>query len=167
MSSAAGPVSSPAAPDALQWSVEACTIGRAMEILGEKWTIVVLREVFAGIRRFDDMRVRTHIPRQVLTNRLATLVDHGVLHRVPYQEPGARARSEYRLTDKGFDLYPVLIALAEWGDRHLADPAGPPLVFAHRDCGAPVHAVVTCDDGHAVGELREVLPKPGPGARRR
>lgn len=160
-------MSSTTSPEALNWSVENCTIGRAMEILGEKWTVVVLREVFAGIRRFDDMRVRTGIPRQVLTNRLATLVDNGVLHRVPYQEPGARARHEYRLTDKGFDLYPVMVAVATWGDRYLAGPEGPPLVFEHRDCGGRVGATLTCDHEHVVADLREVLPKPGPGARRR
>jgi DNA-binding HxlR family transcriptional regulator len=154
-------------PAALEWSLETCTIGRAMEILGEKWTIVVLREVFNGIRRFDDMRVRTQIPRQVLANRLAMLVDKGVLGRVPYQEPGARVRHEYRLTPKGFDLYPVLIAVAEWGDRYLADPEGPPLEFVHRDCGSPVHAGLHCADGHAVTDNRAVLPRPGPGARRR
>src|SRR5919112_6753945 len=117
---------------ALEWSVDTCTIGRAMEVLGERWTLVVLREVFNGVRRFDDMRVRTGIPRQVLTNRLATLVDSGVLRRVPYREPGARARHEYRLTGKGVDLYPVLLAVAEWGNRYLAEPEGPPIAFAHR-----------------------------------
>ena len=128
------------APAALEWSIDTCTIGRAMEILGEKWTIVVLREVFNGIRRFDDMRVRTGIPRQVLTNRL---------------------------TAKGFDLYPVMIAVAAWGDRHLAEPEGPPLEFVHRDCGSPVHMEIHCADGHPVTEPRAVLPRPGPGARRR
>jgi len=154
-------------PPALQWSLETCTIGRAMEILGEKWTVVVLREVFNGIRRFDDMRVRTGVPRQVLANRLAMLVDNGVLRREPYQEPGARVRHEYRLTPKGFDLYPMLIAVAEWGDRYLADPEGPPLEFVHRDCGSGVHVGLQCAGGHAVTDHREVLPRPGPGARRR
>ena len=152
---------------ALDWSIDTCTIGRAMEILGEKWTVVVLREVFNGVRRFDDMRVRTGIPRQVLTDRLNALVGHGVLHRVPYQEPGARARHEYRLTPKGFDLYPVLIALAGWGDRYLADPDGPPLRFVHRDCGAQTRVELRCADGHEVDEYRDVLPRPGPGAKRR
>ncbi|HEV7961367.1 MAG TPA: helix-turn-helix domain-containing protein [Actinoplanes sp.] len=154
-------------PEALNWSVDTCTIGRAMEILGEKWTIVVLREVFNGIRRFDDMRQRTGIPRQVLANRLASLVEHGLLRREPYQEPGARLRHEYRLTPKGFDLYPVLIALAEWGNRYLAEPEGPPLEFVHRDCGSPVHVEIHCADGQQVAEHRDVLPAPGPGARRR
>jgi DNA-binding HxlR family transcriptional regulator len=153
--------------DALDWSVEHCTLGRAMAILGEKWTVVVLREVFNGIRRFDDMRVRTRVPRQVLANRLATLVDHGVLRREPYREPGARVRHEYRLTKMGLDLYPVLIAVTEWGNRYLADPDGPPLQFVHRADEAPVHLEVRCEDGQTVTDYRELAPRPGPGARRR
>ena len=156
-----------ARPPALDWSVDSCTIGRAMGILGEKWTVVVLREIFTGVRRFADMRERTGIPRQVLTNRLASLVDHGLLRREPYQEPGARVRHEYRLTAKGLDLYPVLTAVMEWGDRYLADPAGPPLEMAHRDCGAPIHTELHCAQGHRVADYRQVAPRPGPGAKRR
>lgn len=137
-----------------------------MAVLGEKWTVVVLREVFNGVRRFEDMRERTGIPRQVLTNRLAMLVGQGVLHRVPYREPGARSRDEYRLTDKGFDLYPVLVAVREWGDRYLADPGGSPIEFIHRDCGADVRSYLRCENGHEVDNPRDVLPQPGPGARR-
>jgi DNA-binding HxlR family transcriptional regulator len=154
-------------PDALEWGVDNCTIGRAMDILGEKWTMVVLREVFSGIRRFDDMRVRTRIPRQVLANRLVALVGHGVLRREPYREPGARVRHEYRLTEKGFDLYPVMIALAGWGNRYLADQEGPPIQFVHRDCAAELQSEIHCAGGHQVTDTREVLPRPGPGARRR
>lgn len=138
-----------------------------MEVLGEKWSVVVLREVFNGIWRFDDMRVRTGVPRQVLANRLAALVEQGVLKKVPYQEPGSRVRHEYRLTAKGLDVYPVLITLLEWGNRYLADPGGPPLRFEHRDCGADVHAELHCAEGHLVKDPREVVPQPGPGARRR
>jgi DNA-binding HxlR family transcriptional regulator len=154
-------------PRALEWSVDNCTIGRAMAILGERWTIVVLREVFNGVFRFDDMRERTNIPRQVLTNRLARLVDNGVLRRVPYREPGARPREEYRLTEKGFDLYPLLVAVREWGDRYLADPGGPPLQTVHRGCGAEVHATLMCEHGHVGVAPRDVVPRPGPGAVRR
>ena len=156
-----------ARPEALDWSVETCTIGRAMAVLGEKWTIVVLREVFNGVRRFADMREHTGIPRQVLTDRLASLVEHGVLRREPYREPGARIRHEYRLTAKGLDLYPVRVAVKEWGDRYLADPGGPPLTLVHRDCGAEVHTELHCADGHAVDAYRDVAPRPGPGAIRR
>ncbi|RGC65965.1 putative HTH-type transcriptional regulator YybR [Micromonospora sp. MW-13] len=144
-----------------------CTIARAMAILGERWTLVVLREVFNGIRRFDDMRVRTGIPRQVLTNRLATLVEQGVLRREPYREPGSRVRHEYRLTGKGLDLWPVLVAVLGWGDRYLADPDGSPLSVEHRDCGAEVRAELRCAAGHEVADPRDVLPRPGPGAHRR
>jgi DNA-binding HxlR family transcriptional regulator len=153
-------------PEALNWSAENCTIGRTMAILGEKWAVSLLREVFLGVRRFEDLRVRANIPRQVLTNRLALLVEHGILRRVPYQEPGTRVRDEYRLTDKGLDLYPVLIALREWGDRYVADPGGSPVVMRHRDCGAEVRLVLRCDSGHELTSPRGVVPAPGPGARR-
>ncbi|MBE1488920.1 winged helix-turn-helix transcriptional regulator [Plantactinospora soyae] len=153
------------APEALNWSVENCTIARAMEILGERWTIVVLREVFSGVRRFDDMRRRTQIPRQVLTDRLAMLVERGVLRREPYREPGARLRHEYRLTTKGLDLWPVLVAVLEWGDRYLADPAGSPLSTVHRGCEAEMRVVLRCTAGHEVASPRDVVPRPGPGAR--
>ncbi|MFI5487150.1 winged helix-turn-helix transcriptional regulator [Micromonospora echinaurantiaca] len=154
-------------PPALDWSVENCTIARAMAVLGEKWTLVVLREVFNGVRRFDDMRIRTGIPRQVLTNRLATLVEEGVLRRQPYREPGSRERHEYRLTEKGLDLWPVLVAVLGWGDRYLADPDGSPLSVGHRDCGGEVRVELRCDRGHPVTAARDVVPRPGPGARRR
>jgi DNA-binding HxlR family transcriptional regulator len=154
-------------PAALDWSIENCTIARAMEVLGERWTMVVLREVFNGVRRFDDMRVRTGIPRQVLTNRLATLVEQGVLRREPYREPGSRVRHEYRLTDKGLDLWPVLVAVLGWGDRYLADPEGSPLTVAHRDCGGEVRVELCCERGHEVAGPRDVVPRPGPGAHRR
>ena len=144
-----------------------CTVGRAMAILGEKWTFVVLREIFNGIRRFDQMRDHTAIPRQVLTNRLANLVDQGILYRHPYRAPGERERHEYRLTPKGFDLYPILVAILTWGDKYLADPEGSPVQIVHRDCTAPVTAHLTCADGHPVTTPRELITRAGPGARRR
>jgi DNA-binding HxlR family transcriptional regulator len=156
----------PAAPPALDFAVDNCTIGRAMAILGERWTLVVLREVFNGVRRFDDMQQHAGVPRQVLTDRLARLVEHDVLRREPYRLPGERTRHEYRLTTKGFDLYPVMVALAAWGDRYLADPEGPPVEFRHAGCGARVTGELRCTDGHPVDELRHVVPHPGPGARR-
>jgi DNA-binding HxlR family transcriptional regulator len=135
-----------------------------MEILGERWTFVVLREVFNGVRRFDDMRRHTTIPRQVLTNRLALLVQNDILRKEPYQPEGQRVRHEYRLTRKGLDLYPVLVAIGQWGDRYLADPEGSPVEFAHRDCGAEVGVVLRCDEGHVIDAARDVVPRPGPGA---
>lgn len=158
---------SAARPPALDWSVDNCTIARAMGVLGERWTFVVLREVFNGVRRFDQMRDHSGIPRQVLTNRLAMLVDEDVLRRVPYRDPGERERHEYRLTEKGFDLYPVLVAIWSWGNKYLADPEGSPLELSHRDCGAPVATHLRCAHDHAIDSPRDVVTGPGPGARRR
>jgi DNA-binding HxlR family transcriptional regulator len=153
-------------PEALDWSIENCTIQRALAVLGDRWTFVVLREVFNGIRRFDDMRVRTSIPRQVLSGRLARLVAEGLLRREPYREPSQRPRSEYRLTRKGLDLYPILVALNEWGTAYYADPQGSPLAFRHRDCPGQVGVTLKCSEGHRVESVRDVLPAAGPGARR-
>ena len=159
------PVSAPrTAPLAMQYRVDNCTVGRAMEILGERWTVVVLREVFNGIRRFEDMQRHTAIPRQVLTNRLALLVEQGILRKEPYRAPGERVRHEYRPTDKGIALYPVFVAIAQWGEQYLADPEGPPVEFAHRGCGAVVRVVPTCAAGHQIEDLRRIASRPGPGA---
>lgn len=149
---------------ALAWSTANCTVGRAMAVLGERWTFVVLREVFNGVRRFADIQRHSGIPRQVLSDRLAMLVDEGVLDRRPYRPPGGRERHEYRLTAKGFDLYPVLAAIADWGARYLADPPGPPVEIEHRGCGALVHAELVCEQGHRIEDRREAAPRPGPGA---
>lgn len=165
MSSTAAPTET--SPPALAWSVDNCTLGRAMAILGERWTVVVLREVFLGVRRFDDIRRHAGIPRQVLTNRLAALVDQGILRKVPYRADGARTRHEYRLTAMGLELQPVLLAISHWGDRYLADPGGPPTVFVHRDeeCAEEVHVEVRCAAGHHLADPREVATRPGPGVR--
>ena len=144
-----------------------CSIARTLELIGEKWTMLVLREAFNRVRRFDDMHRRIGAPRQVLSQRLGRLVSAGILTRVPYREPGQRTRYEYRLTDAGRDLYPVLVALNAWGSRYYADPQGSPLVFRHRDCGGEVRAELHCSEGHDVADLREVVSAPGPGARRR
>ena len=153
-------------PWILDYNTANCTIGAAVAIIGEKWTFLVLREVFNGVRRFADMQRRTQAPRQILSDRLARLVAEGLLRKVPYQEQGQRGRHEYRLTDKGLDLYPVLVALMQWGDRYAAGPAGPQALLTHRDCGAPVRLELTCADGHTLASAREVTPLPGPGARK-
>ena len=150
----------------LDYDMANCSIGAAVEIIGERPTFLVLREVFNGVRRFADIQRRTAMPRQVLSDRLARLVDEGLLRKVPYRENGQRRRYEYRLTDKGLDLYPVLVALMEWGDKHAVGPAGPQIVLRHRDCGEPVRLQVACEAGHVLESPREVTPEPGPGARR-
>ena len=143
-----------------------CAIGAAVGILGERSTFLVLREAFNGVRRFDDMQHRTGMPRQVLSQRLARLVAEGLLRKVPYQENGQRRRTEYRLTEKGLDLYPVLVALMEWGDRYEVGTEGPQVLLRHRDCGEPVRLQVSCAAGHVLESAREVTPVPGPGARK-
>jgi DNA-binding HxlR family transcriptional regulator len=153
-------------PWVLDYDTANCTIGTTVAIIGEKWTFLVLREVFNGVRRFDDMQRRTRAPRQVLSDRLARLVAQGLLRRVPYQEHGQRSRQEYRLTEAGLDLYPVMVALMQWGDRYAAAPAGPQALLTHRDCGEPVRLELTCAAGHQLASAREVTPLPGPGARK-
>ena len=153
-------------PWALDYDTENCNIAAALAVVGERWTFMVLREAFNGIRRFDDMQRRTGAPRQVLSSRLAGLVDEGILRKAPYQEAGQRPRQEYRLTEKGIELFPVIAALLAWGDKYAAAPGGPAVELTHRDCGAPVSLQLACSQGHVLGSARDVTPLPGPGARR-
>jgi DNA-binding HxlR family transcriptional regulator len=153
-------------PWILDYDSANCAIGAAVGIIGERPTFLVLREAFNGVRRFDDMQRRTGMPRQVLSDRLARLVEEGLLRKVPYQERGQRSRAEYRLTDKGLDLYQVLVAMLEWGDRYAVGPAGPQVLLQHRDCGEPVRLQLTCAAGHVLSSARDVTPVPGPGARK-
>ena len=132
----------------------ACSVANALEVVGERWALLVVREVALGVRRYADILERTGAPRAVLAARLHALVDAGVLRTAPYREPGARGRLEYRLTDAGRDLLPVVTALREWGDRHAAPPGGPPAVLRHRECGGEVHLSLLCACG-PVGQ-REV-----------
>ena len=153
-------------PWILDYDTANCSIGAAVKIIGERQTFLVLREAFNGVRRFDDMQRRTAIPRQVLSDRLARLVDEGLLGKLPYQDSGQRRRYEYRLTDKGLDLYPLLVALMAWGDQYAVGPEGPQVLLRHRDCGEPVELHLSCRAGHVLGSAREVTPVPGPGARK-
>ena len=152
--------------DLRTYSTDNCSLLRSVGVLGEKWTLPILRDVFLGIRRFEELQRRLGAPRQVLADRLAGLVDYGVLERREYQEPGQRRRYEYRLTDAGRELFPVLSSLREWGDKWLADECGPLMELWHRDCGAKVHAEMRCEAGHLVASPREAEARPGPGARR-
>jgi DNA-binding HxlR family transcriptional regulator len=153
-------------PWQLDYETANCHIAAALAVVGEKWTFLVLREAFNGIRRFDDMQRRTGAPRQLLSSRLARLVGDGILRKAPYQEAGQRLRHEYRLTEKGIELFPVIAALLAWGDKYAAAPGGPAVELTHRDCGAPVSLQLACTQGHALSSAREVTPVPGPGARR-
>jgi DNA-binding HxlR family transcriptional regulator len=152
-------------PWVLDYDTANCTIGATLAIVGEKWTFLVLREAFNGVRRFDDIRRRIGAPRQILSDRLARLVEEDLMRKVPYREPGQRSRSEYRLTEKGLALFPMLVALLEWGNAYAVTPAGPVVELTHRDCGSPVRLHLACDEGHPVASAREITPLPGPGAR--
>jgi DNA-binding HxlR family transcriptional regulator len=153
-------------PWILDYDSANCAIGAAVGIIGERPTFLVLREAFNGVRRFDDIQRRTGMPRQVLSHRLARLVHEGLLRKVPYRQAGQRSRAEYRLTEKGLDLYPVLVALMEWGDKHAVGPDGPQVALRHRDCGEPVRLQLSCQAGHVLESAREVTPVPGPGAQK-
>ena len=147
------------------WDRSRCSVAGTLSVVGEKWSLLVLREAFLGVRRFADFQRALGAPRAVLTDRLATLVDQGILLRVPYQAEGERQRHEYRLTAKGIDLYPTLVALMEWGDRYLTGEAPAPVELRHRGaCGAPVRLTLTCDEGHELAGPREVRPVPSAAA---
>jgi DNA-binding HxlR family transcriptional regulator len=138
------------------WDRSRCSVAGTLSVVGEKWSLLVLREAFLGVRRFADFQRVLGAPRAVLTDRLNTLVEQGVLRRVPYQAEGERQRHEYRLTQKGIDLHPVLVALMRWGDQYLAEDGEVPLELRHRDCGEPVHQVLVCEAGHQLSGAREV-----------
>ncbi len=139
-----------------------CSVAQCLEVVGEWWSLMVLRDVFLGVTRFDDLRSRLGISRNVLTDRLEHLVAHGVLERVPYQQHPVRY--DYQLTEKGIDLWSVLTAMRQWGDRYAA-PDGPPMELVHKGCGARVQVVETCSNcGEALG-ARDVRAVPGPGVR--
>src|SRR3954465_15606854 len=140
-----------------------CSVAGTLGVVGEKWSLLVIREAFLGTRRFADLQRILGAPRAGLTDRLATLVEAGILARVPYRAEGERQRHEYRLTQKGLDLYPTLVALMQWGDTYLSDGAAP-LELAHRDCGAGVHLALVCEAGHRLTGARDVRPVPQPQA---
>jgi DNA-binding HxlR family transcriptional regulator len=139
-------------------------VARAASVVGDTWTVLVLRDLFNGIRRFDELTAHLGIARNVLTRRLATLVAEGIVAKVPYREPGSRERHEYRLTDAGRDLRPVILAMLAWGDVHRADGFGPPMRVEHADCGQPVHVELRCADGHLIEHRTRLRAVPGPGA---
>src|SRR3954465_6590854 len=113
-----------------------CSVAGTLAVVGEKWSLLLLREAFLGVRRFADFQRVLGAPKAVLTDRLGTLVAQGILARVPYQPAGERQRHGYRLTEKGRALYPTLVALMEWGDTYLAEGELPPLSLRHRECEA-------------------------------
>jgi DNA-binding HxlR family transcriptional regulator len=138
-----------------------CSVAQCLEVVGEWWSLLILRDAFLGVTRFDDFQERLGISRNVLNERLAHLVEAGVLVKVPYSEHPPR--HDYRLTDKGRDLWPVITTMRQWGDKHAA-PAGPPLQLIHKECGEISEALLICSScGEPIGP-RNVQAIPGPGA---
>jgi DNA-binding HxlR family transcriptional regulator len=124
------------------YSGQHCSIARTLELLGERWTLLVIRDILEGRRRFDQIQSSLGVARNVLASRLARLVEEGILEKRPY---GTHPRRhEYFLTEKGLDLWPVLIAMLDWGDRHLAD-GGPPTLITHKHCGGRVDGRGYCE----------------------
>jgi DNA-binding HxlR family transcriptional regulator len=153
-------------PTRFLYDLKNCSIRRALGVLGEKWTLLVLREAIYGVRRFDDFARALGCGRGVLSARLDTLTNANILARVEYREPNQRARAEYHLTDKGRDLFPAILALSQWGDRWMPPPEGPVARVTLRQSGRPVRVVMTSDPDVEALTMRDIEIVPGPGAKR-
>jgi DNA-binding HxlR family transcriptional regulator len=139
-----------------------CSVARTLELVGERWSMLVIRDVLLGIRRFDDLQADLGIARNVLAARLDKLVEHGILERRPYSE--RPLRHEYVPTEKGLDLWPAVHSLMQWGDRHAPAQGGPPTVLEHRGCGGAVDAHRRCERCGEDLTVRSVRALAGPGA---
>ncbi len=139
-----------------------CSLAKSLEVIGERWSLLIVRDVMAGNRRFSGIQSSLGIARNVLASRLERLVDEDILERRAYQE--SPPRHEYFLTEKGLDLWPALLALMHWGDRHSAGPDGPPLRVRHKECGGEVSDRGICEACGEVLTARDAEAVPGPGA---
>ncbi len=138
-----------------------CSVARALSAVGDRWTILILREAFLGVKRFELFRERLSVARNILTGRLQELVREGILVKARYQEKPDRY--EYRLTEKGLGLYPVLVTLMAWGDRWMGDDLGPPMLLVHKPCEQHLAPVVTCSHCGLLVAARDVRAVPGAG----
>ena len=143
---------------------EPCSMARTIGVIGDRWTLLILRECFLRTRRFEGFQSALGITRHLLAERLKKLVRQGILRRVPYQE--SPKRHEYILTQKGLDLYPIMMAIVHWGDTHMVDERGRPLLHLHRNCGKNFDPVMVCSECGEPVLAKEVHTHPGPGARR-
>ena len=150
----------------MQWSEledQACSLARTVSVIGDRWTLLILRDCFLRVRRFDDFQERLGIGRPILSDRLNKLVEAFVLTKVPYQTNPTRY--EYRLTPKGLDLYPVIMSIVHWGDVHMAGKKGRPLLHEHVTCHHQFDPVMVCSECQEVLDPRDVRLSAGPGAR--
>jgi DNA-binding HxlR family transcriptional regulator len=138
-----------------------CAVAQSLEIIGEWWTLLILRDAFFGITRFEEWHERLGIARNILTARLDTLVDHSIMERQPYDE--ARGRFDYVLTEKGRALWPVMVTLRQWGDEWLLGRGNEPISLVHQSCGEVSHAELVCDQCGELLESDQIRSAPGPG----
>lgn len=141
------------------YSTQDCSLARALEVVGERWTLLVLRDCFYGVRRFSDLRDHLDIPRAVLTERLNSLVAAGLLHRRPHA-----TSHDYVLTERGLALWPAVFALSQWGEQHLAHPQGPRRIFSHGACGTDLAPTGLCPGCGTVPGPADLVVRHGPGA---
>lgn len=149
----------------LDFDTEQCSVQRTLAVIGEKWTMLLIRDAANGVHRFDDFHRHVGLSEAVLADRLRTLVAQGIFETREYQEPGQRKRRAYRLTAKGWDLFPVLVALMQFGDKHLAADGDEAWQVQHKVCGHPVRAEVRCSHDGAVLTPRDTQSVPVAGAR--
>ncbi|WP_280300764.1 winged helix-turn-helix transcriptional regulator [Nocardia neocaledoniensis] len=136
-----------------------CSITRPLVIFGDRWTLLILKYCFTGVRRFNAFQSALGISRSRLGDRLDRLIEHGILEKRPARDG---AYEEYRLTEKGHAIYPILLAIRDWGDTYMA-PDGPPVEYRHRDCTGEAHTSLTCDACGSTLTARDITPEPGPG----
>jgi DNA-binding HxlR family transcriptional regulator len=148
-----------------RYDLKYCSIRRALDVLGEKWTLMVVREAMYGVHRFDDFARALNCGRGVLSARLKTLTEQGVLERREYVEPGLRKRADYHLTEKGRDLFTAILALSQWSERWMPPPDGPVALVTERRSGRPVAAVLTSELQPKRLTMGDVEIAPGPGAK--
>jgi DNA-binding HxlR family transcriptional regulator len=141
---------------------QSCSIAGALEVVGERWSLLIVRDILLGLRRFDELQAHLSIARNVLQTRLQRLQSHGVIERVPYQQHPPR--HEYRLTEKGLDLWPTIVALMKWGDRYAPPEGGPAVLIEHRGCGGAIDEHRICERCGAKLRARDAIGRPGPGA---
>jgi DNA-binding HxlR family transcriptional regulator len=144
------------------YSNQTCSVAAALEVVGERWSLLIVRDIMLGLRRFDELQSNLGIARNVLQTRLTRLQAQGVLEKRLYQEHPPR--HEYRLTEKGLDLWPTVVSLMQWGDRHALPASGPVVLLEHRGCGGALDAHRICERCGEPVEVRESLAQPGPGA---
>lgn len=137
-----------------------CSVARALEVIGERWSLLIVRDALYGVRRFEDFQKSLGIARNILTDRLKGLVEQGVLERVAYAE--RPLRYEYRLTDKGKDLTPMLLTMMRWGDKWYPGEMGPPVKWTHTSCGEVTTPTVSCDVCGEELKRRDLRPEPLP-----